>query len=61
MTGRNHRYSFFWFLGEAVYCKMMNKKVGMSFDVEETELDLTYGSRYQVSDQLHFHLNVLLQ
>ena len=34
--------------GEAVYCKMMNKKVGMSFDCEETELDLTYGSRYQV-------------
>ena len=28
---------------------MMNKKVGMSFDCEETELDLTYGSRYQVS------------
>ena len=40
--------------GEAVYCKMMNKKVGMSFDCEETELDLTYGSRYQVSSlQIH--------
>ncbi|XP_071960032.1 glucose-6-phosphate 1-dehydrogenase-like isoform X1 [Antedon mediterranea] len=33
--------------GEAVYCKMMTKKPGMSFDVEETELDLTYGSRYK--------------
>ena len=33
---------------------MMNKKVGMSFDCEETELDLTYGSRYQVSSlQIH--------
>ncbi|XP_035225395.1 glucose-6-phosphate 1-dehydrogenase-like [Stegodyphus dumicola] len=33
--------------GEAVYVKMMNKKPGMSFDLEETELDLTYNSRYK--------------
>lgn len=34
--------------GEAVYVKMMTKTPGMSFDMEETELDLTYGSRYKV-------------
>ena len=34
---------------EAVYCKMMTKSPGMSFNPEETELDLTYGSRYKVS------------
>ena len=34
--------------GEAVYCKMMIKRPGMAFDAEETELDLTYGNRYQV-------------
>lgn len=33
--------------GEAVYVKMMTKKPGMSFDMEETELDLSYGSRYR--------------
>lgn len=33
--------------GEAVYVKMMNKKPGMSFDLEESELDLTYNSRYK--------------
>ncbi|CAM1332447.1 G6PD (predicted) [Pycnogonum litorale] len=33
--------------GEAVYIKMMCKRPGMSFDMEETELDLTYGSRYK--------------
>ncbi|XP_008485920.3 glucose-6-phosphate 1-dehydrogenase-like, partial [Diaphorina citri] len=35
--------------GEAVYVKMMTKTPGMSFDMEETELDLTYGSRYKVN------------
>ena len=35
--------------GEAVYIKMMTKKPGMTFDMEETELDLTYGARYKVS------------
>jgi glucose-6-phosphate 1-dehydrogenase len=34
--------------GEAVYVKMMTKTPGMTFDMEETELDLTYGSRYKV-------------
>jgi len=34
--------------GEAVYIKMMTKTPGMTFDMEETELDLTYGSRYKV-------------
>ncbi|KPP66268.1 hypothetical protein Z043_115250 [Scleropages formosus] len=32
---------------EAVYAKMMSKKPGMFFNPEETELDLTYGSRYR--------------
>lgn len=35
--------------GEAIYVKMMTKTPGMSFDMEETELDLTYGARYRVS------------
>lgn len=35
--------------GEAVYVKMMTKTPGMTFDMEETELDLTYGSRYKVN------------
>lgn len=33
--------------GEAIYVKLMAKKPGMAFDIEETELDLTYGSRYK--------------
>lgn len=33
---------------EAVYAKMMSKKPGMYFSPEETELDLTYRSRYRV-------------
>lgn len=33
---------------EAVYVKMMTKRPGMGFDVEETELDLTYNARYGV-------------
>lgn len=33
--------------GEAVYVKMMTKQPGMSFDLEETELDLTYNKRYK--------------
>ncbi|XP_070567072.1 glucose-6-phosphate 1-dehydrogenase-like [Ptychodera flava] len=32
---------------EAVYCKFMTKKPGMSFSPVETELDLTYGARYK--------------
>lgn len=30
---------------EAVYMKLMTKKPGMGFGVEETELDLTYNNR----------------
>lgn len=33
---------------EAVYLKMMTKKPGMGFGVEETELDLSYAQRYKV-------------
>ncbi|KAF0293091.1 Glucose-6-phosphate 1-dehydrogenase [Amphibalanus amphitrite] len=33
--------------GEAVYVKMMTKRPGMTFDMEETELDLTYSARYK--------------
>lgn len=36
--------------GEALYIKMMTKSPGITFDMEETELDLTYGSRYKVND-----------
>ncbi|XP_068242444.1 glucose-6-phosphate 1-dehydrogenase-like, partial [Palaemon carinicauda] len=33
--------------GEAIYCKVMTKTPGMSFGIEETELDLTYCDRYK--------------
>lgn len=33
--------------GEAVYAKVMSKTPGMSFNLEETELDLTYNTRYK--------------
>ena len=33
--------------GEAVYAKVMTKTPGMSFNLEETELDLTYNTRYK--------------
>ena len=33
---------------EAVYMKMTTKTPGMSFRTEETELDLSYKSRYKV-------------
>lgn len=34
---------------EAIYAKMMSKKPGVYFNPEETELDLTYRSRYKAS------------
>lgn len=34
--------------GEALYVKLMVKTPGLAFDMEETELDLTYSSRYSV-------------
>ena len=33
---------------EAVYCKMMTKSPGMGVDPVETELDLSYKTRYKV-------------
>ncbi|KAK2161593.1 hypothetical protein LSH36_114g04095 [Paralvinella palmiformis] len=33
--------------GEAVYMKMMTKRPGMTFDCEESELDLSYSMRYK--------------
>lgn len=44
---------------EAVYCKFMTKQPGMSFSPEETELDLTYGSRYKVFMNIHYVLQLL--
>ena len=35
--------------GEAIYCKVMTKTPGMSFRLEETELDLTYNTRYKTA------------
>ncbi|EDW05568.1 glucose-6-phosphate 1-dehydrogenase isoform X2 [Drosophila mojavensis] len=35
--------------GEALYFKMMTKSPGITFDIEETELDLTYEHRYKHS------------
>lgn len=44
--------------GEAVYIKMMTKTPGMTFDMEETELDLTYGSRYKVLQAIECKINI---
>ncbi|EDV30686.1 uncharacterized protein Dana_GF14919 [Drosophila ananassae] len=35
--------------GEAMYLKVMTKSPGITFDIEETELDLTYAHRYKDS------------
>ena len=43
--------------GEALYIKMMTKSPGITFDMEETELDLTYGYRYKVSSRILYCLN----
>lgn len=37
---------------EAVYVKMMTKRPGIGFEMEETELDLTYNNRYKASEIL---------
>lgn len=42
--------------GEALYVKLMVKTPGMNFDMEETELDLTYGSRYAVINHFFHYL-----
>lgn len=36
---------------EAMYVKMMTKQPGMSFEPVESELDLTYKTRYKVSEK----------
>jgi hypothetical protein len=35
----------------------MTKTPGISFDMEETELDLTYNTRYQLSEYLLMTVN----
>ena len=44
----NGGFSFFLQPNEAVYMKLMTKKPGFGFEAEETELDLTYNSRFKV-------------
>lgn len=39
--------------GEAVYIKLMTKTPGMNFEMEETELDLSYNSRYKVQISIY--------
>lgn len=36
---------------EAIYLKMLTKRPGVYFSPEETELDLTYKSRYKVQPE----------
>lgn len=45
---------------EAIYAKMMSKKPGVYFNPEETELDLTYRSRYKAKCSI-FTLSPLSQ
>lgn len=42
---------------EAIYLKMMTKRPGVFFSPEETELDLTYKSRYKVLQVLFYTLH----
>lgn len=44
---------------EAVYLKMMAKSPGMSFNCEETELDLSYSSRYKACSIVHKSRDVI--
>ena len=44
------------FLLQAVYLKMMTKQPGMSGDLVESELDLTYKARYKVSNNIIMHI-----
>ena len=42
---------------ESVYVKVMTKTPGMSFSLQETELDLTYKSRYEPTNiSLSWHV-----
>lgn len=45
---------------EAIYLKMMTKRPGVYFNPEETELDLTYKSRYKVP-QAHVKILIVIQ
>ena len=40
---------------QAVYLKMMTKQPGMSDDIVESELDLTYKARYKVQPTVLYH------
>ena len=44
---------------EAMYTKVMAKKPGMSFEPEETELDLTYKLRYKVINTVYWFILVV--
>ncbi|KAK4337366.1 hypothetical protein RND71_043323 [Anisodus tanguticus] len=46
--------------GEAVYCKLMSKAPGITFNIEETELDLTYNSRYKGVDLPEAYARLIL-
>jgi hypothetical protein len=39
---------------------MVTKTPGMSFDMEETELDLTYGARYKVWLAVFYPFSILI-
>lgn len=45
--------------GEALYVKMMTKSPGITFDLEETELDFTYNNRYKVSNYVKIEESVV--
>lgn len=45
--------------GEAVYIKIMTKEPGMTFKLQETELDLTYKCRYKVTIRLVFRFEII--
>lgn len=46
---------------EAIYIKMMTKAPGISFHLEETELDLTYKNRYKVFQIPSFERNLIVK
>lgn len=49
---------------EAVYQRVMIKRPGMGFSLEETELDLTYSSKFKVSSILYsynFQVNKMIK
>lgn len=46
---------------EAIYLKMLTKRPGVYFSPEETELDLTYKSRYKVRTERSAALQLFLK